>query len=128
MGVRCGSSSASSLVGLVDVAVVREPVQRRSSHLGVAEDRWPFSERQVGADDDRGLLVEAADQMEQQLAAGLGERRIALFIEHDEVEQAQIVGHASLPAIAGLDVELVDQIDGVEEPSASTIVAVGPGR
>jgi hypothetical protein len=49
----------------------------------------PFAEGQVGGDDDRGLLVEAADQVEQQLAAGLGEGQIAEFIEDDEVLAAE---------------------------------------
>ena len=59
--------------------------QKKSSqcggHPGVAEHRRPFSKCQVGADNDRGLLVEAADQMEQQLAASLGERQIAEFTQ-----------------------------------------------
>jgi hypothetical protein len=53
-----------------------EPVEQSGGHLGVAEDARPLAEGKVGDDDDRGALVEAADQMEQQLAAGLGERQI----------------------------------------------------
>ena len=60
------------VAGLDDVAVVSEPVEERGGHLGITEDRGPFAEGQVGGDDDRGLLLETADQMEQQLAAGLG--------------------------------------------------------
>ena len=52
--------------------MVSEPVEERGGHLGITEDRGPFAEGQVGGDDDRGLLLETADQMEQQLAAGLG--------------------------------------------------------
>lgn len=43
-----------------------------------------------------------ADQVEQELAAGLGERQIAELVEHEEVQVAESVGHASLPAGAGL--------------------------
>ena len=53
--------------------MVGEPVEERGSHLGIAEDTGPFAERQVGGDDDRGALVELADEVEQELAAGLGE-------------------------------------------------------
>jgi hypothetical protein len=53
-----------------------EPVEERRGHLGVAEDGGPFGEGQVGGDQDRGALVERADQMEEQLAAGLRENYI----------------------------------------------------
>lgn len=66
-----------------------ETVEERCRHLGVAEDGGPFSERQVGGDDDRGPFVEPADQVEEQLPAGLREREIAEFIEHDEVERVR---------------------------------------
>ena len=59
---------------------MRQPVEQRGGHLGVAEYTGPFAKGQVGGDDDRGLLVEAADQVEQQLAAGLGEWQIAEFV------------------------------------------------
>ena len=36
--------------------------------------------------------------MEEQLAAGLGEREIAEFVEDDEVEPGQVIGEAALPA------------------------------
>jgi hypothetical protein len=53
--------------------MMRESIQQRGGHLGVAEDARPFTEGEVGGDDDRGAFIEAADQMEQELAAGLGE-------------------------------------------------------
>jgi len=52
--------------------MMREPIEQRGRHLGVAEDGRPFSEGEVGGDDDRRALIKPADQMEQQLAAGLG--------------------------------------------------------
>ena len=39
-------------------------IQKRGCHLGVIEDRDPFAELQIGGDDDTGLLVKLADQME----------------------------------------------------------------
>ena len=50
------------------MAVVREAVQQRRGHLGVAEDAGPFAEAQVRRDDDAGTLVELAQQMEEQRA------------------------------------------------------------
>ena len=46
-----------------------EPVEQSRGHFGVAED-------EMGGDDDRGSLVEPADEMEEQLPAGLGEGQI----------------------------------------------------
>ena len=65
--------------GLDNLAVMREAVEQRSRHFSVAEDGGPFSEGQVGGDDDRGALVELADEVEQQLPAGLCEGQIELW-------------------------------------------------
>ena len=61
-------------IHLQDMDVVREAVEQRGRHLGIAEDARPLTEGQVGGDDDRGALVEPADEVEQQLTAGLSER------------------------------------------------------
>ena len=55
----------------------------------------------------RGLLVKAADEMEQQLAAGLGKRQVAELGQHDEVHAAEVVRHPALPAGAALRLEPV---------------------
>jgi hypothetical protein len=57
--------------------VVGEPVEHRGRHLGVAEDLRPVGEGEIGGDDDRGIFAELADEMEQQLPAGLAEGEIA---------------------------------------------------
>ena len=75
-----------SFAGLDDVAVVSQAVEQGGRHLRIAEDARPFAEGEVGRDDDRGALIEAADQMEQQLPASLGEGEIAEFVKDDEVE------------------------------------------
>ena len=45
--------------GLDDIAVVGQSIEQRGRHLGVAEDARPFTEGEIGGDDDRGALVEA---------------------------------------------------------------------
>ena len=77
-GVRGGGSGAvfeapALVAGLDDFAVVGEPVEQGRGHLGVAKHARPFAEGEIGGDDDRGALVEPADQMKEQLAAGLSE-------------------------------------------------------
>src|SRR5206468_11102795 len=58
--------------------------------------------------------------MEQQLAAGLGERQVAELIEDDEVHPGQMLGDTSLPSVAGLDLQAVDEVDHVVEAAAGT--------
>jgi hypothetical protein len=56
---------------------VREAVQEGRSHFGVAKDTRPFAESEIGGDDDGSALVEPADQMKEELTAGLREGRVA---------------------------------------------------
>jgi len=90
--------------------MVGEAVEQGRGHLGVAEHRWPFAEGEVGGDDDRGALVEPAHEVEQQLAAGLGEGQMAEFVEDDEVAPGELVGGAALASGAVLGVEIVDRV------------------
>ena len=43
-----------------------QAIEQRGGHLGIAEDAGPFAEAEVGGDDDTGMLVEPAQQMEEQ--------------------------------------------------------------
>jgi hypothetical protein len=54
--------------------------------------RSPLSECEIGGDDDGRALVESADEVEQELAAGLGERTVAKFVKDDEVHPGQMLG------------------------------------
>jgi hypothetical protein len=59
------------VAGLGDIATMSEAIEQGCRHLGVAKDARPLPE--IGSEDDRGTLVEPADQVEEELAAGLGE-------------------------------------------------------
>ena len=96
LALRAVLEAPGFVAGLDDLAMVGEPIEQRGGHLGVAEYGGPFAERQVGGDDDRGPFVEPADQVEQELSAGLGEGQISDFVEDDEVEAGQVVGEAAL--------------------------------
>ena len=112
--------------GLDDLAVLRQTIEERGGHLGVAEDGRPFAEGQVGGDDDRGALVEPADEVEQQLASGLGEGQVAELVEDDEVAPGQLIGEPALAAGAGFGLEPVDQVDDVEEAAPGANADAGP--
>ena len=55
--------------GFEDVAVVGEPIEQRGGHLCVAKDACPFTEAEVGGDDDAGALIKSAEQVEEQRPA-----------------------------------------------------------
>jgi hypothetical protein len=116
--VSAAFESPAVVAGFNDIAMMSEAIEQRRGHFGVAEYARPFTEGEIGGDDYRGALVEAADEVEQELATGLGERQIAEFIEDDEVHAGQMIGEASLPAVAGLGLQPIDEIDDVVEPSA----------
>ena len=67
------------IAGFNDVAMVGQAIEQGGGHLGVAEHTWPFAESEVSGDDDRGTLVEPADEVEQELAARLSERQIPAY-------------------------------------------------
>ncbi len=58
------------VAGLDDVAVVGQAVEHGGGHLGIAEHLGPVGEGQVGGDQQRRVLIEFADQVEQQLPPG----------------------------------------------------------
>ena len=106
------------VAGLDDVAVMCEAVEQGCRHFGVPEHAGPFTEGEVRGDDDGGAFVEPADEVEQELSAGLGEGQIAKFIEDDEVHAGQMLSYPALPPIAGLGLEPVNEVDHVVEPAA----------
>ena len=98
-----------------------QAVEKRGGHLGIAKYRWPFAKGEVGGDDDGCAFVKFADEVEQELAAGLGEGEVAKLVQDDEVEAVQIICRAALFATAGLGLKAVDQIDDIVEPPAGAI-------
>src|SRR5271166_6697180 len=104
--------------GLDDVTVMGEAIEERRGHLWVSEHARPFAEGEIGGEEDRGALVEPADEVEEKLAAGLGERQVAELVEDDEVHAGESIGDAALAPGARLGLKLVDKIDGGEEAPA----------
>ena len=52
------------VAGFDDVTMMGQAIEQCGGHLGVAEDARPFAEGEVSGDDDRGALVEPADEVE----------------------------------------------------------------
>ena len=108
--------------GFKNVTAMGEPVEQGRGHLRVAEHGRPFAEAEIGGDDDAGLLVELAQQMEEQCAARGAERQVAEFVEDDEVGVRE--PRCDLPGFALnlLLFEGVNEVDGGEEPDAFAVM------
>ena len=102
-----------------------QAVEQGGGHLGVAEDRGPFAEAEIGRDGHACFLVELAQQMEQQGSAGSTEWQISQFVEDHEIELGQVF--CNLPGLAlGLFLlESVDQLDRGEEADLSAMMFDG---
>ena len=68
--------------------------------------------------------------MEQELSSGLSEGQVAKLVENDEVHSGELIGDPTLPSVAGLDLEPIDEIDHVVEPAtgAGADAASGDGN
>ena len=121
----CGTvfEAVTVIAGFDDVAMVGQAVEERGGHFPVVEDLGPFTEGEVGGDDQAGALVEFAQEMEQQCAAGLRERQIAEFIENDQVDLHEPVGDLPRPAVGLLLFQRVDEFDGGEEPYSEAMMS-----
>src|SRR5262245_2155551 len=102
MTITAALEAPAVVAGLDDVAVMGQAIQQGSGHLCVAEDAGPFTEGEIGGDEDRGALVQPADKVEQELSTGLGEGQVAEFIKDDEVHAGQMISKATLAHVACL--------------------------
>jgi hypothetical protein len=59
----CWGETVRSAAGLDDAAVVDDPIKQRGGHLGIAEHRHPFTELEVGRDNDAGGFLQLADPL-----------------------------------------------------------------
>ena len=98
--------------------MVGQAAQHRGCHFGVPENFRPVGEGEICGGQQRGVFVELADQVEQQLAAGLAEWQIAQLIDDDDVVAQQFLGRPATAAGCFLLLQLIDQIDKVVEPAA----------
>ncbi len=64
-------------IELEDVDVVGETIEQRAGEPLGGEHAGPLVEGQIAGDDNRAALVALAEDLEQQLGAGGGERNIS---------------------------------------------------
>lgn len=122
----CLLGAVAEAVGLIagfnDVAVMGEPVQQCRGHLGITEDSGPLGKRQVGGDQNAGVLIEFGQQMEQQCSTGLAEWQVSKFIQNDQVHAHQAHGYAPRISLGLLLLQRIDQIHRRVEPDTFGMV------
>ena len=100
--LRCGLLNAAVfalceaervVAGLDDLTVMRYSVEQCGCHLGIAKNRHPLSELQIGCDDDAGLLIKLTDEVEQQRPAGFRERDVSQFINDHTIHLGQLANN-----------------------------------
>src|SRR5205814_3416497 len=80
------------VAGFDDFTMMGQTIEERGRHLGVAKHTGPIAKGQIGGHDNGSALVKPADQMEEQLTAGLSERQVAEFVENNELDASEIFG------------------------------------
>ena len=79
-------------VHLQNVDVVGEPVEERAGQPLGAEHACPFLKGQVGGDDGRAALMALAEDLEQQLCPGLGQRHVAKLVSRTAIRPLRQFG------------------------------------
>ena len=64
MGPCAVLETLGAVAGSYDLPVMGQTVEERRGHLGGSEDRYPFTDAEVGGDGGFGPLAEAAQEVE----------------------------------------------------------------
>ena len=105
-------------VGDDDVAVVQEPVEHADGGGVFGQEPAPGFEGPVRADAERASFVGSGDEPEQQLRAGVIQRREAQFVDQHEVVAQQVLDHSSDAVVGQRPVEGFDELGGGEVPNS----------
>jgi hypothetical protein len=110
-GLACTVLKPKRLIAcLHDMAVVREPIQERRGHLGIAKDLRPLAKRQVGGNHHAGVLIQLGQKMKQQRTTNLTEWQIPQLIQNHQIHARQAQRQPSRFARCFLLLQRIDQI------------------
>ena len=106
------------------LGMVQEAVEECGGQRAVViEDLRPLFEHAIGGDDDGAALIALADDLEQQVCAGLVDRQIAQFVQ-DEERRLEIAVERGLKACGVLGGgQGVDHIHGGGEQDRVALLA-----
>ena len=95
-----------------DLDVVGQAVDQGDGAGGVGEDGVPVLERQIGGDEQRAMLVAAADELEEKVGGAGVVGEVAQFVDHDQ-RRPGVVAEASFEGAGGLlSVEVEQEVGG----------------
>ena len=89
-----------------------ETIEQCCGHFGIAKDAGPFTEAQVGGDDDTGAFIKLAQKMEEQCTSRGAERQVSQLIQDHQVGLDQRLGDLPGLALSLFLLQRVDQFDG----------------
>jgi len=100
--------------------MVEQSVEQGGGDDGIAEDLAPFGKAAVGGEDHRAFLVARVDELEEQVAAAVGDRQVADLVDNEERGSAEPTDAFMQLAFAlGLDEGADDVGEGGEVDTAS---------
>jgi hypothetical protein len=95
--------------------VVGQPVEQRAGQTFRPEYTGPFLKRQVRGNDRRAALMALAEDLEQQLRAGLRERDVAQFVDDQQLYGSKVLLQSEQAALVARFLELMDEAGGGSE-------------
>ena len=101
---------------------MRYSVEQCGCHLGIAKDRHPLPELQIGCDDDAGLLIKLTDEVEQQRPAGFRERDVSQFINDHTIHLGQLANNFASVSFRLFPYQGIDEIDSIVEACLLTLI------
>ena len=105
--------------------MMSDAVEQGAGEALAGEHRCPFLEGQVRSDDCSAVFVAPAEDVEQELAAGLREGHVAELVDDQQADPGELVLEAEQPfLVARLD-HLVDQMGGGGEADGEALLAGG---
>ena len=103
--------------------MVGDAVEERASEAFAGEHRGPFLEGQVGGYDGGAVLVAPAEDVEQELAAGLREGHVSELVDDQQADLGELVLEAEQPLLVARLDQFMDQIGGRGEAHAEALLA-----
>jgi hypothetical protein len=94
------------------VTSLSEPVKQCTRESLGSKDLGPFLEDQVGGHHEAVMLIGPADNLEEQLGPGFGERDISQFVDDQEMESLELFMQPLKPFFLPALHELSDQVGG----------------
>ena len=112
-------------VHLDDMHMVVEAVQQAPGDGSRAEDLDPFVERQVGGHHDGALLVALAEDLEEQIRPGAGQRHEAQFVDDQQIQTGELPLEIEQASFVPSLHEFVNQASGGAEAHGHVPLAGG---